>query len=323
MVGHIRESGHFQAFFTIWRYKRHIGCECVLKNAKNLVFIGIVLLTCILVAGCADQGADNQTADQTAKGTVSIGYVLWDSEIASTNVLKIVFEEAGFDVELKAVDAGPLYQAVANGDVDCTVSAWLPATQAHYWEEYGDDIDLVRHNLDGAKVGLVVPTYVTIDSISEMNEFAPEFDGKIIGIEPGAGIMARTEEAIEAYELNYELVPSSSAGMAAELSKAYPNEEWIVVTGWTPHWKFARFDLKYLDDPEGIYGGEEYIGTLARKGLKEDNPLAYGILERFYWTPADMESVMLSIEEGTPEEEAAQDWVDAHPDQVAEWTGQA
>jgi glycine betaine/proline transport system substrate-binding protein len=295
----------------------------VLKNSKNLVIIGIVLMSCILIAGCADQGADNQTEQQTSKGTVSIGYVLWDSEIASTNVLKIVFEDAGFDVELKAVDAGPLYQAVANGDVDCTVSAWLPATQANYWEEYGDDIDLVRHNLDGAKIGLVVPTYVTIDSIDEMNDVVDKFDGKITGIEPGAGIMQNTEEAIEAYDLDYEIVPSSSAGMAAELSKAYADEEWIVVTGWTPHWKFARFDLKYLEDPLGIYGGEEFIGTMARTGLKEDMPEAYGILERFYWTPADMEEVMLAIEDGTPEEEAAQAWVDAHPEKVAEWIGQA
>ncbi len=291
----------------------------MLKKSKHLVFIGVLCITCILIAGCADQGGE----EQPTQGTISIGYVLWDSEIASTNVLKIVFEEAGYDVELSAVDAGPLYQAVANGDVDCTVSAWLPATQANYWDEYGDDIDLVGHNLDGAKIGLVVPTYATIDSIEEMNDVADQFDGKIIGIEPGAGIMQNTEEAIEAYDLDYELVPSSSAGMAAELSKAYANEEWIAVTGWTPHWKFARFDLKYIEDPLGIYGGEEFIGTLARQGLSEDMPEAYGILERFYWTPADMEEVMLAIEDGTPDEEAAQAWVDAHPEQVSAWIGEA
>jgi len=291
------------------------------KKSKTLVIIGVLCIACIFVAGCADEGAQN--GPEEPKGTVSIGYVLWDSEIASTNVLKLVFEEAGYDVELRAVDAGPLYQAVANGDVDCTVSAWLPATQANYWEQYGDDIDLVGHNLDGAKIGLVVPTYVTIDSIDEMNDVRDEFDGKIIGIEPGAGIMQNTEDAIEEYDLDFEIVPSSSAGMAAELSKAYASEDWIVVTGWTPHWKFARFDLKYLEDPLEVYGGEEFIGTLARQGLSEDMPEAYGILERFYWTPADMESVMLDIEQGTPEEEAAQAWVDAHPDQVAEWIGEA
>ena len=184
-----------------------------------------------------------------------------------------------------------------------------------------DDIDLVGHNLDGAKIGLVVPAYVTIASIDEMNDVADEFDHIITGIEPGAGIMHNTEEAIEEYGLDFELVPSSSAGMAAELSKAYADGEWIVVTGWTPHWKFARFDLKYLEDPKEIYGGEEFIGTLARQGLNDDMPEAYAILERFYWTPADMESVMLDIEGGMAEEEAAAKWIDDHPDKVAEWLG--
>ena len=285
-------------------------------NSKNLLLVLIVLFGVIFVAGCTDESAPSTPAATTPK-EVSIGYVLWDSEIASTNVLKTVYEQAGYDVELKAVDAGPLYQALADGQVDMSVSSWMPSTHAAYWDTYGDDIVMVGKNLEGAKVGLVVPTYVTIDSISEMNDVADQFDGKIIGIEPGAGIMAMTETAIGNYSLDdYTLVASSSAGMAAQLSDAYENEEWIVVTGWTPHWKFVRFDLKYLDDPEGVYGGEEYIGSMARTGFEGDNPEAYAILERFSWTPADMESVMLAVEDGATPEDAAQSWVDANPDTV-------
>ncbi|WP_317136449.1 glycine betaine ABC transporter substrate-binding protein [Methanochimaera problematica] len=145
--------------------------------------------------------------------------------------------------------------------------------------------------------------------------------GKIIGIEPGAGIMIHTEEAIDTYGLDYTLVSSSSAGMASELTKAIKEEKWIVVTGWTPHWMFARYDLKYLDDPKGVYGGEEYIGTLARKDLKADKPGLYSILERFNWKAEDMESVMLSIEEGKKDTEAAQEWIDNNQETVSGWIG--
>ncbi|MCB7077131.1 glycine/betaine ABC transporter [Caldibacillus thermoamylovorans] len=146
-------------------------------------------------------------------------------------------------------------------------------------------------------------------------------DYKIIGIEPGAGIMQATEKALEEYEnlADWELIESSSSAMATELQKAYENEEPIIVTGWSPHWKFAKFDLKYLEDSEGVYGEEETIETFVRNGLKEDQPSAYSVLDKFYWEASDMEEVMLEIQEGADPTEAATNWVEANNDRVAEW----
>ncbi|MDD4566501.1 Glycine betaine/carnitine transport binding protein GbuC precursor [Methanoculleus chikugoensis] len=289
----------------------------VRKIGSLFALTGLVLALCLFSAGC--------TGTETAGAKkISIGYVTWDCAIASSNVMKQVFEEAGYDVELVAVDAGPLFQALANGDVDFTTTGWLPHTHEHYWEQYGDRIEYVNENIPGAaRIGLVVPTYVTIDSIEEMNSVSDRFGGRIVGIEPGAGIMTRTEQAIDEYGLDYELVASSSAGMAAELSSSINNEEWVVVTGWSPHWKFGRFDLKFLDDPKGVYGGAEDIVTLARQDLATDDPEAHAILERFEWTNEDIASVMTDIADGMPEEEAAQKWVDANRDRVDAWLGNA
>ncbi|WP_413057079.1 glycine betaine ABC transporter substrate-binding protein [Sporosarcina sp. 179-K 3D1 HS] len=144
---------------------------------------------------------------------------------------------------------------------------------------------------------------------------------KITGIDPGAGIMQATEQAIEEYELNnWDVTTGSGAAMTAALKKAYDKEEPIIVTGWTPHWKFAKFDLKYLEDPKGVYGGEEQIRTIARTGLKEDLPEAYQILSNFKWTEEDMGDVMVAIQDGEKEEQAAQNWIDENSDKVAEWT---
>lgn len=149
-----------------------------------------------------------------------------------------------------------------------------------------------------------------------------QVDYKIVGIEPGAGIMQATNKALEEYEnlADWKLVESSSAAMAAELEKAIDKEEPIIVTGWSPHWKFAKFDLKYLEDPKGIYGEAENIETFARKGLKEDIPGAYTVLDNFYWEAADMEEVMVAIHDGADPEEAAASWVEANEDKVAAWT---
>ena len=70
-----------------------------------------------------------------------------------------------------------------------------------------------------------------------------KFQGRIIGIEPGAGLMSASEEAIKEYGLSeYTLMDGSSATMTAALAEAIANEEWVIVTGWTPHWKFAAWD---------------------------------------------------------------------------------
>lgn len=142
----------------------------------------------------------------------------------------------------------------------------------------------------------------------------------ITGIEAGAGVMAAAGDAIDDYDLDIELIPSSSASMAASLQEAILKEEWIVVTGWTPHWKFAAFDLKYLDDPQGSFGGEETINTIVREGLEQDKPEAYAVLNNFYWTTADMESIMFDIYENeTDPRVAAQNWIDNNRDKVDEW----
>lgn len=146
-------------------------------------------------------------------------------------------------------------------------------------------------------------------------------DYKITGIDPGAGIMEATEKAIDEYGLDkWEVTTGSGAAMTASLKKAYDKEKPIIVTGWTPHWKFAKFDLKYLDDPKGVYGGEEQIKTIARKGLAEDLPEAHKVLSNFHWTEEDMGEVMIAIQEGEKEDVAAQNWIDANADKVAEWT---
>lgn len=287
------------------------------KKTTLIIITGLLVLLVLFTAGCVSQPSE------PAK-EISIGYVTWDCAIASTNVMKRVFEEAGYDVTLVAVDAGPLFQALAKGDVDFTTTGWLPYTHENYWNSYGDKIDYVHENIKGAaRIGLVVPSYVTIDSIEELNSAADSFDKRIVGIEPGAGITSRTEQAINEYDLDFTLVTSSSAGMAAELASAINKNEWIVVTGWSPHWKFSRYDLKFLEDPKGVYGGAEDIVTLSRLDMKTDDPKAYGILSRFEWTTADITSVMNAIAGGMSEKDAAKAWIDANPDKVAYWIGNA
>ena len=106
---------------------------------------------------------------------------------------------------------------------------------------------------------------------------------------------------------DWQLIEGSSAAMVAELKKAINNKEPIIVTGWSPHWMFSSFDLKYLDDPKGSFGGAEDINTLVRKGLEQDAPGAYKILDQFAWEMSDMEAVMVDVADGMNVAEAARE----------------
>lgn len=148
-----------------------------------------------------------------------------------------------------------------------------------------------------------------------------QVDYEIIGIDPGAGIMKATSQAIETYGLdNWKLIEGSGAAMTAMLDKAVKAEKPIIITGWTPHWMFAKYDLKYLEDPQKVYGEAEEIHTLARKGLKEDHPTAYDFLDRFEWTSDEMGEIMTAIQEGEDPAEAAKAWADTHEDRINSWT---
>jgi glycine betaine/proline transport system substrate-binding protein len=182
------------------------------------------------------------------KPTIKIGFVDgWSDSVATTNLAAAVIRsELGFPVELVALAAGIMWQAVARGDLDTTLSAWLPVTHEAYLVKFKDKVEIVGTNYPGAKIGLIVPDYVKATSLADLNSHKADFDNRIVGIDAGAGVMNKTEEAIKAYGLEMRLQPSSGPAMAAELDRAYRANKAIAVTGWIPHWMFAKYKLRFL-----------------------------------------------------------------------------
>ncbi|WP_025114096.1 glycine betaine ABC transporter substrate-binding protein [Lysinibacillus fusiformis] len=284
---------------------------------KTLSKLGMALGLGFMLAAC--NGGDSGSGKNSDSKEVNLAYVEWDTEIASTNVVGQVLEDLGYDVTLTPLDNAIMWEAVSKGEADGMVAAWLPHTHESQYEKYKDKLDELGENLAGAKIGLVVPSYMKANSIEDLTD---EADRTITGIEPGAGITAATEKALDEYDslADWNFVTSSSGAMTTSLAKALKEKEEIIVTGWSPHWKFAKYDLKYLEDPKGVYGGEETINTFVRKGLKEDLPEVYSVLDNFHWTAEDLESVMLEVMDGKDPKDAAKEWIEANPEKVAEWT---
>ncbi len=282
---------------------------------KSKLLIGGASL--VMAAGAVAASGSAQAQD---KGTVNLAYVEWSDAVASTNVMRVVLEKAGYDVNLTSLSAAAMWQGLSTGDADAITTAWLPTTHKDYFARVKDQVENLGANLEGTKLGLVVPEYSEMSSIEDISDHADDLEGRITGIDPGAGIMSLTEDVIDQYGLDVELQSGSGATMTSALDTAIDNHEDIVITGWTPHWMFARWDLKYLDDPKNVFGGSEEIDTVVRKGLKEDMPEAYAILDNFSWTPEELGEVMLLNQKDDADPyESAKQWVEDNPDIVSEW----
>lgn len=286
------------------------------SSSKSPIKKWLILATAIVMIGSGV--VSHLMSNQSTGKQVNLVYVEWDSEVASNNVLAEAMRQHGYKVNMTPLDNAVVWQSVASGQADASISAWLPNTHKALAQKYKNDVTNLGPNLKGVKSGLVVPDYMNVNSIADLSNQANK---TITGIEPGAGIMTSTNKAMKDYSnlSDWKLTSSSSGAMAIALERAYKNHQDIVITGWSPHWLFSKYKLKYLEDPKQSMGKTENIETIVRKDLKQDKPDVYKIFNNFHWTSQDMQSVMLDVQSGKSPEQAAKNWISQHKSEVDSW----
>ncbi len=165
-----------------------------------------------------------------------------------------------------------------------------------------------------------MPSYVDIDSIDQLKGNASRFDGRIYGIEPGAGLTRQTQEVmLPGYGMDgdFELVTSSTAAMLTELDSAIRSQDDIAVTLWRPFWANDTYDIKDLADPQGLMGEPESLHFLGTAGFAERFPDAAELIagisldDEQYGSLEDL--VVNEYGEGR-EAEAIQAWLEQNPE---------
>jgi glycine betaine/proline transport system substrate-binding protein len=183
-------------------------------------------------------------------------------------------------------------------------------------DQYGAQLEDLGVNVNKVRTGLMVPDYVEAQSISDLEESMSE----IIGIGSGAGIMASTQRALEAYNLSLTLMEGSEETMTETLVEAIKRREPIVITGWTPHWIYNRYDLKFLDDPQNIYGESEKIHSIAREKFTTEHARASLFFERFELTEEQLGALMDEVETFPDNERrAVRNWIKENEFIVNRW----
>ena len=285
--------------------------------------ISTLLVFCAAIAGLVAP----TTAAAAEKKTINICWGPWATNEAVTKVVQPIIEERfGHDVELTRGSIAVIYTGVASGDCDFFLGSWQPETQKSYIEKYGPDMIDMGMLYNGGRLGWAVPSYVpedTVRTIGDLDqaEVAEKLNGRITGIDSGGGLMQNSEKAMSEYGLEerFDLMASSGPAMTAALDKAVDDEEWIVVTAWSPHWMFAAYDLRYLEDPKNRFGSEEQIRAVGRQGFFKEFPRVASFIDRVYMPLAHMEQVMLDAEKNGDVEQAAKEYLQNHQDRIDYW----
>lgn len=274
------------------------------------------LFTALGVSGLAV----NAAADQQ----LTIGTNNWSENIAISHMWQLLLEDEGYSVDLTSTGKSVIFSGLAQGDIDVSLEVWLPNGDAQYLKPYKESIDVHDAWYNGAQDELVVPSYLTaIDTIGDLKDNAERFgyqgEPTIFGIEPGSAIAGETEHAISAYDLPFRQLNSSGPAMLASLEEAYRRKQPIAVTLWQPHWAYAQYDLKALEDPKQSYGGGDDIKWMSTRGFAKQHAEVTAMLDAWHMTHDQLADLMLTIEKVGDPGEGARQWIDAHQELVDEW----
>src|ERR671914_320743 len=205
------------------------------RRRRTSLLAGLIALLTVSIAACSGEtssfggSAGNQGGDGDAK-SVSVSVVAgWDDAIAATYLWKALLEQRGYQVNLQELDVASTFTGVANGQIDLYLDAWLPFTHASYWDRFQNQLEVVASWSEGRNT-LVVPDYVDVNSIADLKAKSAEFEGRIVGIEAGAGEMkAMREKVFPAYGLDtFALVEGSSPAMLATLDSSIKQRQPVV-----------------------------------------------------------------------------------------------
>ncbi|NNC22569.1 glycine betaine ABC transporter substrate-binding protein [Salinisphaera sp. USBA-960] len=299
-------------------------------------WFGVVSLTLGVVslvpglANAADNPAGFETSavknnDCSAKDPIKVGYSSWSEDVLEAKLLKRLLEKRyGCEVQTQRLSVGVKFQALAKRDIDVMFEAWFPKTHKSYWEKFSTKMWNVGPLYMGAQLGWAVPDYVPKDEVSSIKDLKKDsvrkkMGGKVQGIDPGSGLMQHSQDAMTDYGLNdYNLIKASGTAMTAALQRAIDNKEWTVVTLWTPHWAFGRFDLRFLDDPKGSLGAVEHSDKLVRAGFYQDYPTVAAMLSRMTISLSTLQGFMYDADQ-TSNKKAIDKFIKEHANDVHYW----
>lgn len=289
------------------------------KRESGLSRVSILCLALVIVLGTSLTAQAIEPTLPLGKKEIVLASAPWSTLKLVTAVSKVLLEKMGYTVKTPLLSSGPAWEALASGSADIFSAGFLPGQYKHF-KKYLGKVDLLSHSYIPVMPGLMVPSYLPIDSIEDLKDpkVKAKLNGRILGIDPGSGVWLTTERALKAYDLDYQLVPGSSATIFAVMKKGWKGKKWNVGMGWRPDVIWGKLSMKFLKDPQKIFPHNTDF-HIVKKGFAKDFPRAAALFCRMTFHPDNMSPYLGPIAEGQPPEEVAAQFIKDYPEEVYFW----
>jgi glycine betaine/proline transport system substrate-binding protein len=295
----------------------------------------IASITAALIASTPARAAE-PTPESPAKRepavcqNVRFSDVGWTDVTATTALVGQLMHSIGYKPSITVLSVPVTFASLKNKDIDVFLGNWMPAQEADR-KPYDADgsVVVIGPNLLGAKYTLAVPSYAYdagLRDFKDIHGFAAALDNSIYGIEPGNDGNRLVLKMLKQDQFglgDFKLIESSEQGELAQVERAYRSKQPIVFLAWEPHPMNMRFELKYLNGGDEVFGpnfGGATIYTVTRKGYSAECPNIGHLLTNLKFTLRGESEMMAAILDRHEQPDvAAAAWLKANPTTAKAW----
>ena len=299
------------------------------RRARAAAWAGVLWgLVAITFAGWPS--AVRAAADPAECRIVRFSDVGWTDVTSTTAITTELLRRLGYSPRITVLSVPVTFASLADNDIDVFLGNWMPTQEADRRRFIAaGTIDVVRANLVGAKYTLAVPAYTYaagLTRFADIERFAAPLKNRIYGIEPGNDgnrkILMMLKKNLFGLG-NFHLVESSEQGMLAQVARAYQAKQPIVFLAWEPHPMNMRFDLRYLNGGDAVFGpnfGGATVYTVTRAHYLEQCPNVGHLLENLQFSLQGENEMMDAIlDRHEQPRAAAAAWLKTHASTVNGW----
>ena len=301
-----------------------------LRRARGALTFSILAALACLVTPAGVHAAGTPATDPATCRLVRLSDIGWTDVTATTAITSALLRHLGYRTQITVLSVPVTYASMKNKDIDVFLGNWMPSMEGDRKSYVADgSVEVIRHNLTGAKYTLAVPAYTYeagLRTFADIQRYAPQLNSAIYGIEPGNDgnrlVLSMLKQNLFGLG-SFKLIESSEQGMLAEVERSIRAHAPIVFLAWDPHPMNMRFNLRYLEGGDAVFGpnyGEARVDTNTRAGYSRECPNVGRLLTNLWFTTAQESRVMSDIlDHGQTPDAAAEAWLKANPVVVAGW----